>query len=275
MKKTVITAAVWALMSTAAFAAHHEDHDTSPPALSHTGAVLQTDTKVTHDKTTINKMGTTQEGSMVHTRTTPEHGTRVVSQSNYHHHTPSAWALNQELKREVSLGIGGVYSFDKDTYGDRLSNTGMAGNLQMLWKSTDHLALGLDYSILAPQHRSASGGNYRYKNLRAHNISMAGKLTFNPQHRMQIYMPMGIGASQVGLKGSGTRDAVTSSQSDHKWGVGLFAGLGMQYNLTNTVFMGLEYRYNLAFVKGDDLNRYGKDNYLDFHSAMLKVGMRF
>ena len=211
---------------------------------------------------------------MVHTRTTPTHGTRVISQSSYHHHTPSDKASQAEA-RELSFGIGGVYSFDKDDHGDRLSNTGMAGNVQMLWKSTDHLSLGLDYSILAPQHRSASGGNYRYKNLRAHNISFAGKLTFNPWHRMQVYMPMGIGASQVSLKGSGTRDGITSSESDHKWGVGLFAGLGMQYNLTNKVFMGLEYRYNLAFVKGDDLNRYGKNNYLDFHSAMLKVGMRF
>lgn len=276
MKKTIMAAAVLAFLSSAAFAANHEGHDNSPPATQMNGRMVQTDRMVKHDKTTTNHLGTTKQGSVKHTQTTPEHGTRVVSHSSYHHHTPSTMAKSHELDRELSLGIGGVYSFAKDSYDARLSNTGLAANVQMLWHATHHLALGLDYSALAPQHRRTSkGGEYGYKNLRSHNITMAGKLTLNPWNRMQIYMPMGVGMSQVSLKGSGTRDGVTSSESDHKWGLGLFAGLGLQYNLTESLFMGMEYRYNIAFVQSDDLNRYGKDRYLDFHSAMLKMGMRF
>ena len=51
---------------------------------------------------------------------------------------------------------------------------------------------------------------------------------------------------------------------------------GLQYNLSKDIFMGLEYRYTVAFVKADDLNRYyGKDNYLQFHSAFFRIGTRF
>lgn len=273
MKRTIVTVAVLALMSGAAFAAHHDGHDSSPPAGQR---VVQTDKMVKHDMTTTNKMGTTKEGSMKHTQTTPAHGTRVISESSYKHHTPSAMARSHELKRELTLGMGGSYSFAKDSKGARLSDMGLSGGVQMMWHTSPHLAIGMDYAALTTQPRSNSrGGNYGDKHFHAHNLSLAGKLTLNPWSRMQVYVPMGVGMSQVSLKGAGTRDGVTSAESDHKWGLGMYAGLGMQYNLTDTLFMGLEYRYHLAFVKTDDLNRYGRDRYTDFHSAMLKVGMRF
>lgn len=273
MKKTTYALAALLFLTGAAFAANHGTHTAAAP----TGKMVQKDTMLKHDVSTTDKMGTTQHGSMTHTQTTPEHGTRVVSHSEYRHHTPSTMAMAHDKKGEVSFGLGGSYSFAKDSYGARLSNTGLAASMQMLWNThSPNLAIGFDYSMMAPQHRSTSkGGDYSYKNLRAHNLSLAGKFTINPWHRLNVYMPMGVGASYVSLKGSGTRDGVSTSDSDHKWGMGLFAGLGLQYNLTEDLFMGLEYRYNLAFVKSDDLNRYGKDRYMDFHSAFLKLGMRF
>ena len=276
MNKTTLAVLAVCYLAGGALAAP-ATHGTTTPVAAKPGHVIQTDTKTSYDKSTTNKMGTTNQGSMTHTQTTPEHGTRVVSHSQYHYHTPSQMAMANDKRGEVSLGIGGTYSFAKDSYDARLSNTGLAGSMQLLW-NTRHprLAVGFDYSMLAPQHRSNSkGGNYSYKDLRAHNLSLAGKFTFNPWDRLNVYMPMGVGATHINLKGSGTREGVNSSESDNKWGMGLFAGLGVQYNLTEDLFMGLEYRYNFAFVKADDLNSYGKDRYMDFHSAFLKMGMRF
>lgn len=271
MKKTIVMAAAVAFLSGAAFAAHT---DAAPAAAK--GRTV-TDTKTTYDVSSTNKKGTTSYGGMRHTQTTPEHGTRLISQSSYSGNTPSLMARANDKKAELSLGLGGTYSYAKDDYGARLSNTGLAGSLQMLWHLNPHFALGADYTMLAPQSRdnAARGGSYQYRDLRAHSLALAGKWTVNAWDRLNLYVPMGLGATHVGLKGSGVRDGAYSSDSDGKWGLGLFAGLGLQYNLTDTVFMGLEYRYHLAFVKSDDLNRFGKDKNLDFHSAMLRVGMRF
>ena len=174
------------------------------------------------------------------------------------------------------MGFGGSYSFAKDNYGTRLSDMGLAGNAQLLWRLNPHLAIGLDYTMMAPQpHGDLRGGDYQYDKLRAHHISLAGKYTLNAWDKMNVYIPMGVGASHLSLKGSGTRDGIPSTQSESKWGMGFYIGLGTQYNLTDDLFMGLEYRYHMPFVKGDDLNRYGRDRSIDFHSAMLRMGMRF
>lgn len=276
MNKTLLAALAIVVLASGAMAKPAIRGTTAPEATP-MGRVVQTDTMRSYDVSSTNKKGTTNYGGTRHTRTTAEHGTQVISETEYNNYTPTKTSYASDKKGEVSFGIGGTYSFAKDTYDARLSNTGLAASMQLLWNTKyPHLALGFDYSMLAPQHRSTSkGGDYSYKDLRAHNISLAGKFTINPDSRLNVYMPMGVGMSHVSLKGSGTREGVTDSESDKKWGLGLFAGLGLQYNLTEDLFMGLEYRYTLTFVKADDLTRYGKDRYVDFHSAALKLGMRF
>lgn len=272
MKKQLVVAAALAFLAGTAMAANHTGHDSSPPAM----RVVQTDRVVKHDTTTTDKKGTTQSGSMTHTQTTPKHGTKVISHHDYHHHTPSDMAVSNDKKWESSIGLGGSYSFAKDSYDARISDMGLAAGMQFMWRANPHLAFGLDYTMMAPQHRSNNrGGHYDYKNLRAHHMSVAGKYTINAWDKINFYIPMGVGASKISLKGSGIRDGVASSQSDSHWGVSLYAGLGMQYTLTDDLFLGVEYRYYMPFIKTNDLNDYGKDRYMDFHGAFLRLGMRF
>ena len=238
--------------------------------------VIEQNTTTTYDVTTKNKKGITQYGMTEQTQTTPQHGTQLISQTEYADYTPSEMALANDKLMQVSVGMGGTYSFAKDSYGARLSNIGMAATGQVLWDMMDHLAVGVDYMMLLPQkHTNHRGGDYKYSDFRVHNIALAGKYTINAWDRFNFYLPMGVGAAQVHLKGAGTREGVNSVDRDEKWGLGLFGGVGMQYNFTPTLFMGLEYRYNVAFVKSEDLNPYGKDSTLRFHNAFLRVGMRF
>ena len=272
MKKLTLAVAALALLLSPAIAANHTGHDSSPPM-----NVVQTDKMVKYEKTTTDDMGTTTQGSMKHTQTTAAHGTKVISESSYHHHTPSAKAMANDKKRELSLGLGGAYSFAKDNADARISDLGLAVGAQMMWHANKYLALGLDYTMMAPQAHSNNrgGGNYNYSKLRAHHIDLAGKLTLGRWHKMSFYSPMGIGLSKIALKSSGTRDGVTTSESKDKWGMNFYIGAGLQYDLTDDLFLGLEYRYYMPFIKTEDLSRYGKDKYIDFHSAFLRMGMRF
>lgn len=270
MNHKMLALAVAALLAAPAFA---QNAASAAPQM----RMVQEDTTTVYDVTTTNKKGTTQYGMVEQTQTTPQGGTRVVSQTEYADYTPSKMALANDKKAEVSIGVGGAYSFDKDTEGARLSDMGMAYTGQVLWDMSDHLALGADYMLLTPNGRSNDRqGHYDYDTLRVNSIALAGKYTINAWDTWRLYIPMGVGAAQVRMKSSGTREGKYTSESTDEWGLDLFAGLGLQYNISQDVFIGLEYRYTVAFVKGDDLNRYyGKDNYMQFHSAFLRLGTRF
>lgn len=238
------------------------------------GRVIKTNTTTVYDVSTTNKRGTTEYGVVEQTQTTPKGGTRLVSQMEYSDFTPSKMAVANAKKGEISLGFGMSQSYSKDKHGTRFGELGMGGNAQILFRTTERLSLGLDYMLLMPHDNK--GAEFSYEKLRLNGVAFAGKFTLNPLDRLNFYVPMGIGMAQVRLKGYGERDGVYTSESRDKWGLDMFAGLGMQYNLSETTFLGLEYRYVVAFVTSDDLNRYyGKGHYLQFHNAFLKLGMRF
>ena len=238
------------------------------------GRVIKTDTTTVYDVTTTNKRGTTEYGVVEQTESTPRGGTRLVNQMEYSDYTPSMMSLANAKKGELSLAFGMSQSYSKDTHGTHFADLGMGGNAQLLFRAGEKLSLGLDYMLLTPHDNKGKG--YSYEKLRLNGVAFAGKYTFNPYDRLNFYLPMGIGMAQVRLKGHGEREGVYTSESRDKWGLDMFAGLGMQYNLSESVFLGMEYRYVVAFVTSDDLNRYyGKGHYLQFHNAFLRFGMRF
>ena len=269
MKKTV-SALLALLLAGGAFAQTATKTTAPKPQM----RVVQENTTTVYDVSTTNKKGTTQYGMIEETQTTPQGGTQVISQMEYSDYTPSKMALANEKRAEVSLGIGGAYSFNKDTQGMRMADMGLAATGQVLWDMSDHFALGADYMMLAPDGRSTD--EYKYDRLRLHSIALAGKYTINAWDSWRFYIPMGVGAAQARMKASGDRGNGHTAQSADKWGLDLFAGLGLQYNLTQELFLALKYRYTGAFDKAEDLNRYyGKGNYLQCHSAFVRFGTRF
>ena len=238
---------------------------------------LKTNTVTTttdvYDISTKNKKGTTDYGIVEQTVTDGAGNTTRMGGVVYEKYTPSKVARANEKGREISVAGGFVSSFNKDDRHDRYSTNGFGFNVNMLWDVTSHLGMGLDYMMLHPNSRSQDDdGEYRrYHHMQAHNIALAGKFTLNPWDSVQFYLPMGWGMMNARMKTS----ADTLSSSEDKWGTAFYAGLGVQYDITDTLFAGLEYRYTYAFISDKHLSDFARDKNLQFHSAFLRLGMRF
>ena len=167
------------------------------------------------------------------------------------------------------MAAGETISYNKDDRNDRYATNGLAADISILKSMGSHLALGVDYAMLHP--RGKTHDDRHYHGLYTHNISLAGKLTVNPFDMFQVYMPMGVGMANARIKSV----TDTLNTSENKWGASFYAGLGVQYDITCWMFAGLEYRYNYAFISDKDLTPFHKDRNLQFHTAMMRVGMRF
>lgn len=225
-----------------------------------------------------NKKGTLDYEMMERTQTSPQ-GVRTVEGAAMMDYTPSKAALFNEKKVEASIGVGGSYSFNKDANDLRYSNMGLAGTAQVLWDIGSHFSLGADYMLLAPHNKTnyvpGSTTTYKHEKLRLSQIGLAGKYTINAWDTWRVYIPMGVGAANVRLASNGYDGTDYLSESANKWGVGLFAGLGVQYDICQDWFMGVEYRYSYAFIKDTKVTDFGRDKNFQFHSAFLRIGTRF
>lgn len=273
MKKVLTAAAALVLVAGAAFA---QKAPKNCAAAKPAPRVVR-DTTTIYDVSSTDKKGTTQYGVVQQTQSTPEGGTRLISQVEYADYTPSKMALANAKKGEMSIGVGGVYSFNKDSFDARYANIGLAGTAQVLWEVTPAFALGVDYMLLTPHSRNNHnrGGDFKYEKERVNAIGMAGKLTLNAWDRTSVYIPLGVNMSQVRMKSFGVRDGAYSAASKDKWGLGLFAGLGVQYTLTENMFLGVEYRYIYDFVKDSKVGDFGRDKNFQYHAAFLRLGSRF
>lgn len=231
-----------------------------------------TTTTSVYDSSVRNKKGTT-DSVVVERSVTNAQGQTTTEGEVYESFTPSKAALTNDNRMEVSVAVGQTYSYNKDSRSDRYGSNGLAGNVNMLWHTSPNLALGVDYMALHPSSKTYTreGESRNYDGMYLHAISLAGKYTLNAWSNWRVYIPMGLGMMKASMKTNS--DALRSSQS--KWGAGFYAGLGLQYDITDSLFAGLEYRYTYAFISDKDLSAYGRDKDLQYHSAFLRVGMRF
>lgn len=284
MKKSFVLAAAALFLASAAFAQKPAQSKAGKAAVKKANAAvaadrkamsttgIQTTTTDVYDVTTTDKEGTLNYG-VVESRTSGPRGNANSGGVVYSSFTPSKAALTNEKNSEVSFAAGGVYSFNKDDRSDRYAKPGFSTGASVLFGKTPHFALGADYMFLNPDGRSHNGDGERrsYHRVRAHNIALAGKYTLNVWDDVRFYIPMGAGLMNARMK----TDAADASTSKDKWGASLYAGLGMQYDLTTDLFVGLEYRYVYAFVSDKHLSDFGRDKNLQFHNAFLRLGMRF
>ena len=231
-----------------------------------------TTTTSVYDTSVRNKKGTT-DSVIVEQSYTNSQGQTTTDGAVYESYTPSKAALTNDNRLEVSVAAGETYSYNKDNRSDRYATNGLAGNVNMLWHVSPHFAFGADYMMLHPRNKSHNhdGEARNYDDLYLHSIALAGKYTINAWDSWRLYVPMGWGMMNAKMKTHS--DAARSSES--KWGTGFYVGLGLQYDISARVFAGLEYRYTYAFISDKDLSAYGRDKDLQYHSAFLRVGMRF
>ena len=225
-----------------------------------------------YDVSVKNKRGTTDYGVVEQTVTNPQgkQNTQGVIYSTY---SPSKAALTNAKKWEVSLAGGATRFSNEDNRGDRYGAVGLAASVSTLYDVNDYLAVGMDYMMLHPQHKTRGTGasERHYHGMYAHDISLAGKLTLNPWNNLRIYSPMGVGMMNARMK------TVIDGSDDNKnkWGAAFYIGAGLQYDVADWMFAGLEYRYTYGWISDKDLTSQHKDRDLQFHTVMVRFGMRF
>lgn len=231
-----------------------------------------TTTTSVYDSSVRTKKGTT-DSVVVQQTVTNAQGQTTTDGDVYESFTPSKAALTNDLTRELSVAAGMTHWYNKDSRGGHYGANGLAADVNMLWHMSPHFALGVDYMMLHPSSKThqADGETRNYDGLYLHGISLAGKYTLNAWNNFRVYIPMGWGMMNARMK---THSDALHSSND-KWGTGFYAGLGVQYDITPCLFAGLEYRYTYAFISDKDLSSYGSDKDLQYHSAFLRVGMRF
>lgn len=219
-----------------------------------------------------NKKGTTDYGVVEQTVTGPK-GKQTTQGVVYSAYAPSKAALTNDKKTEISLAGGATMMTNKDNRDDKYGSIGLGTSVSMLYAMNNYLSVGVDYMMLHPKGKTHNDGvqERHYHGMYAHDISLAGKLTFNPWDNFRIYSPMGVGMMNARMKTviDGADD------SENKWGAALYIGAGMQYDITDCMFAGLEYRYTYGFISDKDLSDQHKDRDLQFHTVMLRLGMRF
>lgn len=232
---------------------------------------VTTTTTDVYDVDVKNHRGETNYGVVQQTVT--KDGKSNTSGVIYSAYAPSKAACANALHRELSVAAGESMLYNRDFSGERYGTNGFAADVSMLWDASNYLAVGVDYMMLHPRaktHGTAGGDERHYHGMYAHAISLAGKLTLNPWNSFKIYSPMGIGMMNARMKTEG----ITSASEDH-WGAAMYIGLGMQYDLTESLFAGLEYRYAFAWISDKHLTPNHRDRDLQFHNIMLRMGMRF
>lgn len=227
-----------------------------------------TTTTDVYDVSVKNKKGTTTYGVAQESVTNAQGHTQTegVVYSSY---APSKAARANEKGMELSIAGGLTMPYNKDNRDDLYGKNGMMADVNLLKVTCPYLALGLDYMMLHPGSKTHDDRHYHGNYV--HNISVAGKFTLNPWDSFQVYIPMGVGMMNARMK----TDAAGDYHNENKWGASMYAGLGMQYDITASLFAGVEYRYAYGWVSDKDLTPYHQDKNLQFHNVMLRVGMRF
>lgn len=84
-------------------------------------------------------------------------------------------------------------------------------------------------------------------------LSLLGRLNLNPHYPARLYLPFGVGYGRVEEKGiywSGGRGLVSYEEKSNE--VVYFVGLGLEFDLTERVSMGIEGRYNCFKFRSTD-----------------------
>lgn len=276
MKKVLFAAALWVLGSAAVFAQHAAVQPNKSAAVKAADAKVESVRRSMDSTVTTNVYGM-QETDKYGTMDYGVASTTVNGQNQgdvmYATYDPSRSAVANSYDMEVSLTYGGSYSTNKAEGGDKYAKMGQAMGANILWNPCPYMGIGIDYMFLNPDGRHYGSGADRvsFHRFRAHNIALAGKLNLNAWSNWRVYIPFGAGMMNARLK----TDATGASTSKDKWGASLYAGLGVQYDITSTLFAGLEYRYTYAFISDKHLSDFNKDKNLQFHNVFFRMGMRF
>lgn len=176
----------------------------------------------------------------------------------------------------------------------KLGNTGFSAGLAFVRNITPVFAIGIDGNyagfasgdtvtrttslIFRPGVRPLPGigdallmqQEYKYSTGIATGL-ITGRINFFPSAKTRLYIPVGAGVGHMFVKQKFTNGEHDTTNST-SWA--LMAGLGLEFDIDETVIFGIEGRYNLIDLEDKLGDKIGKDRY-HYLTALLKIGCRF
>lgn len=132
-----------------------------------------------------------------------------------------------------------------------------SGGLSGMYFLNSYFGIGLGLETDQAPESDRQGTSYSYYGKSTSKVSLykamlLGRLNLNPAHPVRLYVPFGIGYGYVQDKQTHTEyvyngmytSAVNNNATHTDSTLVYFAGLGLEFDLTATVSLGLEGRYN-------------------------------
>jgi len=148
-----------------------------------------------------------------------------------------------------------------------LGKTGFSGGIGFHRNITPIFSLGLDgnYAQLGDKDQGSA-------TLRTGIITalITGRINFFPSSATRLYIPVGIGAGYMFSRVKQGKEHETYSGTD----LAQMFGLGLEFDLDDSMIFGVEGRYYLVDVN-DDVAKLTNRNRLHYIDILLKFGFRF
>lgn len=186
----------------------------------------------------------------------------------------------------LSGQLGGSIStddIDGVEWGDK---GGVSYGLQALLYPSKYFGIGLEVSGNNFLEASSSwnyiglGNNAisyytKVKEVNIYNLLLAARFNINPQNRVRVYIPAGVGLARASFKGDitvidhGSGFGGYGSLKENSTDFTYYAGLGMEVSVNSRLVLGLEARYNNTRFKLDDDKVTGK-----YLTGLFKIGVK-
>lgn len=154
-----------------------------------------------------------------------------------------------------------------------LGQTGWTVGVGFTRNITPVFALGLDgnYAQLGDGDKFASASGNSYYRTGIATALVTGRVNFFPSQSTRLYIPFGIGANHLFARQKNEDGShLTTDGTD----LAQMIGLGLEFDIDETIIFGLEGRYYLIETADEVKEAFGK-NRMHYMNVMLKIGCRF
>ena len=154
-----------------------------------------------------------------------------------------------------------------------LGNTGWTAGIGFTRNIIPVFSLGVDgnYAQLGDGDTFISGGQESYYRTGIATGLITGRVNFFPSQATRLYVPFGVGVGHMFARqkfDDGSHK--TTSCTD----LAQMLGVGLEFDIDETVIFGVEGRYYLVEADSDFKDAFGKSRY-HYLTVMLKLGYRF
>lgn len=154
-----------------------------------------------------------------------------------------------------------------------LGGTGWTAGIGFTRNIFPVFSLGVDanYAQLGDGDTFISGGQESYYRTGIATGLVTGRVNFFPSQATRLYVPFGIGVGHMFARQKlDDGSHVTTDSTD----LAQMLGLGLEFDIDETVIFGVEGRYYLIEANSDFKDAFGKSRY-HYMTVMLKIGCRF